>query len=606
MSCMAGEIRPADQHPAEWLFRFPSGDGAGDWKNTLPAASVCAANEDNTIHLVFCGTIYNDRGLHAQLQQAGHGFRTDRVAEILIHLYEERGDLFARELDGNFVFGLWDARQHKLLLGRDRAGEKPLFYFRKGYSIAFAAELAALREHPDFPAEWSEQSVADFFSLQYVPPPRTVYREVWQLPPASIMRFFPESGRMVIEKYWDLTFLPKRRITFADAKAELRHLVTESVRKRLDYDGDFGVFLSGGVDSGIIASVTAGFSGQKKIRAFTIGFEDAAYDERPLARMSAAYIGQQSGGMLDLQEKTLPQIPFRDFCKWFGPSGGLYCDTSLLPAGSLCAFAREQVGMALCGDAADELFGGYERYQVMKLARLCNHLPERFRKWFFRELIQKYFADAGERTRSGRIRRLCRTLGEAADRQYFSILDRCPAEIAGNLFGDRLKALASPAAAFSIRNTAREAAEKCMELDFHTYLTGDTLPKMVRAAAAASLDVRSPFLDRDVVDFAASLPPEYKICGRQRKYILREAFADTLAPEIFSGRKRGFGTPVGTLLRTAWHRDVPDVLFAESLFRGGWVTRHGVETLWQEHLSGRRDHSYILCNLLVLSLNLGR
>lgn len=604
MSCMAGEIRPADQQPAEWLFRIPSGDGAGVWENTLPAASACAANEDNTIHLVFCGTIYNNRALHTELQQAGHIFRTDDIAEILIHLYEERGDFFARELDGNFVFCLWDACQHKLLLGRDRAGEKPLFYFRKRNSLAFAAELAVLRKHPDFPAEWSEQAVVDFFSLQYVPPPRTVYREVFLLPPASVMRFFPENGRTVIEKYWDLTFCPKRRISFADAEVELRHLVTEAVRKRLDYDGEFGVFLSGGVDSAIIASAAAGLCGEKKIRAFTIGFEDAAYDERPLARMSAAHINRQSGGTLELQEKTLPQIPFRDFCKWFGQAGGLYCDTSLLAAGSLCAFAREQVGMALCGDAADELFGGYERYQVMKLARLCNSLPERFRKWFFRELIRKCFADAGERTTSGRIRRLCRTLGEGADRQYFSILDRCPAEISGMLFGDRLKSFGSPSSVFSMRNTAREAAEKCMETDFHTYLAGDTLPKMARAAAAASMEVRSPFLDRDVVEFAATLPPEYKIRGRQRKYILQEAFADTLAPEIFHGRKRGFGTPVGALLRTAWRTDVPDVLFAENLLRGGWVTRHGVETLWQEHLSGRRDHSYILCNLLVLSLNL--
>ena len=570
------------------------------------AGSVCVSSEDNTIHLVFCGAIYGHQALQTQLHQAGHIFRTGSAAEILVHLYEERGDFFVREVDGSFAFALWDAGRQKLLLGRDRTGVKPLYYFRKGNSLAFAGELADLRKHPDFPAEWSDQSVADFFSLQYVPPPRTVYREVLQLPPASVMRFFPETGRMAVEKYWDLAFLPKRKISFADARAELRHLVTEAVRKRLDDAGDCGVFLSGGVDSGIIASVTAGLLGEKKLRAFTIGFEDAAYDERPLARMSAAYIGRRSGGGLDLQEKTLPQIPFRDFCKWFGQSGGLYCDTSLLPAGALCAFAREQVGTALCGDAADELFGGYERYQVMKLARICNRLPEQCRKWFFGELIRKFFADAGERTRSGRIRRLCRTLGEAAERQYFSILDRCPAEIAGNLFGDRLKSLASPSAAFSMRHTARDAAEKCMEIDFHTYLAADTLPKMERAAAAVSLDVRSPFLDRDVVEFAASLPPEYKIRGRQRKYILREAFADALAPEIFSGRKRGFGTPVGTLLRTAWRRDVTDVLFAENLFRGGWVTRHGVETLWQEHLSGRRDHSYILCNLLVLSLNLSR
>ena len=598
MSSIAGLVNFADLQDAAVLL-----PGCVWHDNTAAlTGSACETNENRTIRLVFSGTVWNSVALQRQLENAGHTFHTGSMAEVLIHLYEEYGDFFVRELDGTFVFALWDAASQKLLLGRDRAGEKPLHYFRKGTMLAFAGELAELRKIPDFPAELSNQAVADFFSLQYVPPPRTVYREVFQLPPASLMRFSPENGRAVIEKYWDLQFLPKRRISFADAKAELRHLVTGAVLKRLEYDVPFGVFLSGGVDSGIITGVTAGLCGGKTIPAFTIGFEDALYDERPLARLSAAFINRRAGGTLDLREKTLPPIPFRDFRKWFGQPGSLYCDTSLLPAGALCAFAREQVGMALCGDAADELFGGYERYQVMKIARLCGRLPERFRKWFFRELMLKCFADAGERTKAGRIRRLCRTLGEAAERQYFSILDRCPAEIAGILFGDRLKSLASPATAFQMQHTARDAAEKCMEIDFHTYLAADTLPKMARAAAAASMDVRSPFLDREVVEFASSLPPEYKTHGRQRKYILREAFADCLAPEVFSGRKRGFGTPVGSLLRTAWHRDVPDVLFAENLFRGGWVTRYGVEKLWQEHLSGSRDHSYILCNLLVLSL----
>ncbi len=561
-------------------------------------------NEDGFLSLAFAGEIYNGHVLREALKKSGHVFRTGSDAEILLHLYEDKGESFVRELDGRFAFALWDGSRRKLLLGRDRAGEEPLYYFIRKNTLVFGGELAALRKHPDFPAEWSNQAVAAFLSLQYVPSPRTVYREVFKLPPASILRFCPETGGMSIEKYWDLRFAPKRRISFADAKQELRHLVTEAVRKRLDGGASAGVFLSGGVDSGIIAPVMAGLLAPEKVPAFTIGFENATYDERHLARLSAEHINQFSGGVLDLQEKTLPPIPFRDFCKWFGNSGDLYCDTSLLPAGALCAFAREQVEMTLCGDAADELFGGYERYQVMKLARICHFLPEQLRKWLFSVVLHRCFPDAGERTFSGRVRRLCRVMGEPAARQYFSILDRCPASISEGLFGERLTGLNDPADFFVMRHSARDAAERCMETDFHLYLEGDTLPKMRRAACGASLNVRSPFLDRDVMEFAASLPPEFKVCRQKRKYILREAFADVLAPEVMAGRKRGFGVPVGEFLRTVWQKEVPEVLFTERLFHGGWVTRAGVENLWKEHLSGRYDHSYIICNLLVLSLAL--
>lgn len=595
MDPIAGIINPPDWQSALQTVKVMQGRNAesGCLLHDPIAALTGSAAEDRTgtLRLVFCGEIYNAETLR----------QTGSAADFLLRLYEEKGDLFARELDGRFVFALWDARKRKLLLGRDRAGEMPLYYFIRRNMLVFAGDLRALRRHPDFPAEWSNQAVADFLSLQYVPGPRTVYRNVCKLPPASVMRFFPDNGSLSIEKYWTLSFLPKQRISFADAKAELRSLVRKAVCKRLDPAGEPGVFLSGGVDSGIIAAVTAGLTGQTELPAFTIGFENAAYDERELAKASAQYINQRSACRLRLHEKNLPQISFRDFCKWFGNTGELYCDTSLLPAGALCAFAREQVGMALCGDAADELFGGYERYLVMRLAQRCNFLPEPVRKPFFRGL-QCCFADAGERTFSGRIRRLCRTLGESAERQYFSILDRCPGAVSAELFGERLIGLADPAAAFILPHSAREAAEQCMETDFHLYLEGDTLPKMARAAAAVSLNVRSPFLDRDIMDFAASLPPEFKVCRRKRKYILREAFADMLAPEVMAGRKRGFGVPVSSYLRTVWQKEVPEVLFSERMFHGGWVTRQGVESLWKEHLDGVRDHSYILCNLLVLSL----
>lgn len=622
MCSIAGVIHPAEMQEAiraaeamnqAQFHRGP--DGGGLWHDDvavlahrrlsiidLAGGAQPMSNEDGTIHLVFNGEIYNHIALRAQLKQSGHIFKTGCDTEVLLHLYEETGDFFVRELDGMFAFALWDAPRGKLLLGRDRAGKKPLHYFLRKNTLVFASEIAALRKHPDFPAELSGQAVADFLSLQYVPSPRTVYREVFKVPPGSVLRYFPETGRAAAEKYWDLSFLPKQRISFAEARGQLRYLVTQAVRKRLMSDVPFGVFLSGGVDSGIIASTMAQLRAPEITRAYSIGFEDPVYDERSLARISADFINLQTKGALQLHEKVLPEIPFRDFCRWFGNFGEPYCDTSYLPTGALCAFAREEVTMALSGDGADELFGGYERYQAMKLAKKCRLIPPPLRRWLFHGILQRCLADGGERTFSGRLRRLSRMLGEDSRRQYFRILDRCPEEAAADLFGERLKTFEDTAKVFHIRHTARAIAEKCMEIDFHLYLPGDILPKVDRASMASSLEVRCPFLDRDVVEFAATLPSAFKMRHDERKFILREAFADALAPEVFSGRKRGFGVPVSRFLRTTWAGEVPDVLFAERLFRGGWVTRRGVEKLWEDHLAGRGDHSYLICSLLVLSL----
>ena len=589
-------------------------DGGGVWHDgnavlahrrlaiiDLAGGAQPMANEDGTLHLVFNGEIYNHAALRERLEQAGHVFRTACDTEVLLHLYEETGDMFVRELDGMFAFALWDAPRRKLLLGRDRAGQKPLHYFVQGKTLVFASELAALKHHPDFPAELDPRAAADFLSLQYVPSPRTVYTGVHKLSPASILRFFPDTGVLETEKYWDLNFLPKRDIPFADAKAELRRLVTEAVRKRLMSDVPFGVFLSGGVDSGVIAAVMTRLRAPEKTRAFTIGVADPRYDERDSARRTAAWINARTGGALEHCEKVVPESSFADFRDLFSRIGEPYADASLLPTAMLSRFARESVTMALSGDAADELFAGYDRYAAIRIAGLVRALPDKFRAGFFRRL-RSMFPDANERTAAGRLRRLCGMLAEPEARQYFAMLDRCPPELRRKLFGERLRDAPDSAGIFAVPLSAKDRVEQCMETDFHVYLENDTLPKMDRASMSASLEVRDPFLDREVVEFAASLPVSYKLHGGERKYILREAFADDLDPAISTGRKRGFGMPVGAWLRGAWRDPARETLFSGPLFADGWIVREAAEKLWEEHQAGVRDRTYILFDLLALSL----
>ena len=621
MCSIAGAVKPRSMPEAvaaaeilNWAQFHRGPDGGGVWHDglavlahrrlaiiDLAGGAQPMANEDGTIHLVFNGEIYNHAALRNDLQTAGHVFRSACDTEVLLHLYEQKGDRFVDGLDGMFAFALWDAPQRKLLLGRDRAGQKPLHYFLRDGMLVFASELWALRQHPDFPAELDPEAVADFLSLQYVPSPRTVYAGVRKLAPASILRFFPDSGKLETERYWHPEFQPKRAIPFADAKAELRRLVTAAVRKRLMSDVPFGVFLSGGIDSAVIAGVMTKLRAPERTRAFTIGVADPRYDERDLARRTAAWINERTGGALDHCEKVVPDGSFEDFQTLFSAFGEPYADASLLPTAMLSRFARASVTMALSGDAADELFAGYDRYVAMRIARRADFLPGALRSAFFRRL-RSMIPDPGERTAAGRFRRLCGMLAEPADRRYFAMLDRCPAELRRELFGERLRDMPDAARIFDLPLTAKEAAERCMELDFHLYLENDTLPKMDRASMSASLEVRDPFLDRAVVEFASALPMSYKLHGHTRKRILREAFADELDPVVAAGRKRGFGMPVGAWLRGAWRDPARETLFAGRLFADGWIAHPAAERLWREHQSGTRDHTYILFELLVLSL----
>lgn len=588
-------------------------DGGGVWHDEqavlahrrlaiidLAGGAQPMANEDGTLHLVFNGEIYNHIPLRKKLLQAGHQFRTSCDTEVILHLYEEKGDNFVQDLDGMFAFALWDAPRRKLLLGRDRTGQKPLHYFLKNGTLVFASELAALRCHPEFPAELSASAVADFLSLQYVPSPHTIYREVLKLPPATLMRFSPDSGRVEQEKYWRLDFSQKCDLSFAEAKERLRELVIAAVHKRLMADVPLGVFLSGGVDSAIIAATVAKLSAPEKVRLFTIGFDDGSYDERSQAQGTFDWLRRHGCGNIEHFVKTFPGNDFGEIQRLIGHFGEPFADASMLPTLLLSRFAREKVTVALSGDGADELFGGYDRYLAIRLGRL-SFLPEKWQRWFFQKMAY-LLPDSGERTLAGRLRRFCKMLGEKRSNAYFSILNRCPSQLKHDLAGERLRQIEDASRIFDLPFTAKDRVEQCLEADFQLYLENDILPKVDRTSMAASLEVRNPFLDRELVEFAATLPLSFKLHGSQKKYILREAFADCLPPAVSAGRKRGFGVPVGEFLRDEWRDSAREVLFSRKLYEDGWLSRPAVEQLWNDHQKGSRDFTYILFNILILNI----
>ncbi len=559
------------------------------------------SNEDGSLHLVFNGEIYNHRELRARLETSGHRFRTGSDTEVILHLYEECGADAPAALCGMFAFALWDSRKRMLLLGRDRAGQKPLVYFRKGRTLVFASEINALREHPDFPEEWDARAVGDFLSLQYVPSPDCIYREVKKLPPAHTLLFNADSGQIQTACYWQMNVAPKGVWSFPAASQRLRELLTEAVRKRLMAEVPSGAFLSGGLDSAIIATLMTRLRQPERTAAFTIGFADRAYDERSGARLAAHHINRLTGNCLDHQEKVVDPGDFELLRKLVPCYGEPFADASMLPTALLSAFAREQVTVILSGDGADEIFAGYERYLAMRLASRFNRLPEPVRRMFFR-LPARFFPDSGERTFSGRLRRLLRMLGAPQCGQYFALLDRCPPALRARIAGERLLQEEAETRRLFRARTAFDVVEQCMEIDFHTYLPGDILPKVDIASMASSLEVRNPFLDHELIEFAATLPSEFKLCGRSRKHLLKHAFADLLPQETIAVRKRGFGVPLASWLRGRWQEPALAALWDSPLPDSGWIDPKGLQTLWNEHQQGRRDHSYLLWSLLILAL----
>ena len=567
-------------------------------------------NETREIVVILNGEIYNYRELRCQLEEKGHIFCSESDTEVIVHLYEEMGRQFVPLLNGMFAFALYDMRKKLVLLGRDRLGQKPLFYFQKGMELVFASELSALEQHPDMPDELDINAVSDFLSLQYVPGASTIYRNVRRLSPGHTLEYHLDERSITQRSYWHAVYTFKSsELSFEEAAAELRRRVENAVERRLVSDVPLGVFLSGGVDSAIITSVTARNLGGLPCKAFSVGFADRKYDERALARNFAGYL---AGENLNIEhyEKQIEPGDFELLKKLCSHFGEPYADASMLPTAQLCSFAREKVTVALSGDGADELFGGYERYHAMRLFSKVSSAPVGVRKLFF-GTIQRLLPDSGERTLSGRARRFFKLLSSSTpERAYFDLLDRAPGEVKRKLFRKKAPEIYRHDSSDVFRRTYRTLSgqneyELCSELDILTYLPGDILPKVDITSMAYALEVRSPFLDREVAEFAARLPWEYKQYNGERKRILKEAFKDIVPREIFDRPKRGFGVPVASWLRTSWKDQAYETIFGGKLV-SCYADESVLNQIWKQHQSRKCDWSYLLWSLLVLELFLSR
>ena len=549
---------------------------------------------DGRYTLVFNGEIFNFRELRAELEQAGEVFSTKSDTEVLLKLLIREGEICMPRLNGFFAFAFYDAAKNNLLLARDYHGVKPLYFFHLPTGeFAFASRFGTLKLCPDCPETVSLPALADYLAFQYIPAPATIREGVRKLLPGTAVEFQLESGAMrEIDWGAQIRFKPET-ISYEDACGRVRTLLSDAVKRRLIADVPLGVFLSGGLDSAIVATLAAKHS-TAPLECFSIGFDDPRYDESADCKATAAHLASLAPHGLHHHIKTVQPQDFDLLPKLAAEFGEPYADASMLPSYFLAAFAREHVTVALSGDGADELFGGYERYRAMDMLQKLRV----FTPGFLWSAAAACLPDSGERSKAGRLKRFLR-LGAVSGTgaRYDALMSHFAADSVGSIAPDLRPYL-------NAKRTLPEAAgliASLMEDDLRRYLPGDVLTKVDVCSMAASLEVRNPFLDPKVSTFARALPVSFKIQGDRRKRILGDAFAKELPPGLAARRKRGFGVPVAAWFRTVWRDCLREVLLDELPKHWEMFDRAAVERLIAEHQNGGKDRSYLLFSLLMLS-----
>ena len=579
------------------------------------AAAQPLGNEDGSVQVVFNGEIYNFRELRAELQGRGHVFRSAGDTEVLVHGYEEWGDGMVERMDGMFAFAVWDVRKRRLLAARDRMGKKPLYFAsiaRDGVPplFVFASELKALLDVPGFDRTIDPEALCRYLVHEYVPPPHSIFRGARKLAAGQRLRVEAKNGGALephIDRYWDLTFAHEpSNVTDASAASRLRELLRQSVRRRLVADVPVGIFLSGGIDSSSVAALAAEVAGPANVHTFSIGFSDASFDESHHARRVAAFLGTQH------HEERVDAAALLDILPAVG--GFLdepFADASVAPTYLLSAFTRRHVTVALGGDGGDELFAGYQTFLAEAWGRLYfDHTPAPLRgaiaaaaRWL--PARSSYFSldfKAHQFLQGGDLpgpRRHQRWLASFLPEQLPSLL--------ASGFGQAISG--DPLAAVDARvRTGPAVAEWDRLLDFYArfYLPDDVNTKVDRASGAVGLEVRAPFLDTALVDFACHLPPHMRLRWRSPKYILKRAMRGLLPEEILTRTKQGFAVPVARWLREELAPALRDELAPDKLRREGFFDPAFVDGLVEDHLSGRRDRRKALWTLFVFERWLAR
>ncbi|WP_435015349.1 asparagine synthase (glutamine-hydrolyzing) [Tundrisphaera sp. TA3] len=575
----------------------------------LPGGHQPLSNEDGTVWVVFNGEIYNFPALRRRLEARGHTLRSTGDTEVLVHLYEDEGPGLFSHLRGMFAIAIWDVPRRKLVLGRDRLGQKPLLYRREPGRISFASELKSLLVGSDAPRRIDPIALDRYLTYGYVPHPTSILEGFHKLPPAHLAIW--QDDRMELRRYWDPDWGREERRPAAEDAERLRSLLDESVREQMIADVPLGSFLSGGVDSTIITGLMQRAS-DRPVKTFSIGFGDPAFDESRFAELAAKRLGTEHHAFR-IEPRAWETLPA--LADQFDEP---FADSSALPTWQVARMAREQVTVALTGDAGDELFAGYDRYRAVSLAARLDRLPAAIRRFLAVPLARAVPASSRAKTRLRRVRRWLEAVGEPPEGRYLRWVGMFDETARAGLYSDAFlddlaraaddrPGEADPASLLERGFAAapgRDPVTRATIVDLLTYLPGDLLVKVDMASMAHSLECRSPFLDHRVVELALAMPVDRKLRwrGGRSKVVLKQAFADLLPREIRDRRKMGFGVPLDRWFRNELAGELRAVLLDRAALDRGLFRPEAVERMVAEHISGRRDHAYRLWALLMLEL----
>jgi asparagine synthase (glutamine-hydrolysing) len=564
----------------------------------LAGGSQPMSNEDGSIWIVFNGEIYNFEALRHRLEGLKHTFRTSSDTETIVHLYEEEGPECVKRLRGMFAFAIWDNREHRLVIARDRLGVKPLVYRLESGRLSFASELKSLLQMPGMPRELDPTALDHYLALQYVPHPRTIFRGIQKLPPAHYGVW--HDGNFTTHRYWELDFNSEQPKSEAEYREQLRATLTEATRLRMIADVPLGAFLSGGVDS----TITVGLMQQaadRPVKTFSIGFPVADFDETRYARLAAEHL-KTDHHEFRVEPNCVEVLP-RLIWHYDEP----FADSSAIPTFYVSQITREHVTVALTGDAGDELFAGYPRYRAVKLAEYFDRLPPALRAVIASPLWQKLPASVRQKSKRRQFKKLLAHLHDTPERRYLRWITIFDEVARADLYHDDfVSQLDVDPAEFLLdsyaRSRKRDIVSRTSFVDIETYLPCDLLTKVDIASMANSLECRSPFLDHHVVELAVRMPVGLKMPRLTGKHILKATFADLLPREIVRRPKMGFGVPLDSWFRGELAGYLRDVLLDPATLGRGYFRADAVRHLVDDHVAGRWDHSYRLWALLVFEL----
>ena len=563
----------------------------------LEAGKQPMNNEDETIWVVFNGEIYNFPELHDYLIKKGHVFKTRSDTEVIIHMYEEVGEACFESFRGMFAIALWDEKNERLLLARDRIGKKPLFYFYDGSRIVFGSEMKAILRAPKIPREMDLEALSDYFTFLYIPAPKSIYKQIRKVLPGHYAVLDRNGFRE--KEYWDISFAKIAELPETEWCERIVDAYREAIGIRLISDVPLGAFLSGGIDSSSVVAIMSEIKEEPVITS-SIGFDEQDFNEIDYARQIASKFKTEH------HEKTVrpDAVSIVEKLAWHYDEP--FADSSAVPTYYVSKVARENVTVALSGDGGDENFAGYRRYYFdEKENRLRSYLPYHFRRPIFGTLASLYpKADWAPRVFRGQA--TFEALSCSPIEGYFRSMSAFRPDLKKRLLHADVKRSLAGYDSLDVfiyyydRAGTDDPLSKIQYLDIKTYLPDDILVKVDRASMANSLEVRAPILDHKFMELAATIPSSLKLQGRKGKYIFKKALEKFLPNEILYRKKMGFGVPLARWFRNELKDMAYDTIFSNQ--KSMLFEKSTIEQIWRQHQKGFRDRSTELWTLFMFKL----